>query len=182
MQRVLNALEIHASERGEDIAVRDADGTAHSWRAVADGVRRVQRWAQSVAAPGGFVAVSMPSGGAAWIAVLGVSRAGCVPVLLPASVAENTERMVRASIGVPPRIDPSTWPDVLAHAAADSSAVPGAECSACQFHNRKCHKTWPSRPAKQTAKLAGHWREMAGSWRCGIPGQLPPRPRLPWAH
>ena len=99
MQRVLNALEIHASERGDDVAVRDADGTSHSWRAVAEGVRRVQRWAQSVAAPGGFVAVSMPSGGAAWIAVLGVSRAGCVPVLLPASVAENTERMVRASSG-----------------------------------------------------------------------------------
>jgi len=28
MQRVLNALEVHASERGDDVAVRDADGTA----------------------------------------------------------------------------------------------------------------------------------------------------------
>ena len=126
MQRVLNELEIHASQRGDDVAVRDAVGTAHSWRAVADGVRRVQRWTQSVAAPGGFVAVSMPSGGAAWMAVLGVARAGCVPVLLPASVAENTERMVRASIGVPPRIDASRWSDVLAHAPTESAAVPGA--------------------------------------------------------
>jgi demethylmenaquinone methyltransferase/2-methoxy-6-polyprenyl-1,4-benzoquinol methylase len=126
MQRVLNALEIHASERGEDIAVRDADGTAHSWRTVADGVRRVQRWVRSAAVPGGFVAVSMPSGGAAWMAMLGVARAGCVPVLLPALVAENTERMVRASIGVPPRIDASTWPDAVAHAPAESPAAPGA--------------------------------------------------------
>jgi demethylmenaquinone methyltransferase/2-methoxy-6-polyprenyl-1,4-benzoquinol methylase len=126
MQRVLNALEIHASERGEDIAVRDADGTAHSWRAVADGVRRVQRWAQVAAAPGGFVAVSMPSGGAAWMAVLGVARAGCVPVLLPAVVSETTEAMVRASIGAPPRIDASTWAAVCAHSPADAPASRGA--------------------------------------------------------
>jgi demethylmenaquinone methyltransferase/2-methoxy-6-polyprenyl-1,4-benzoquinol methylase len=60
------------------------------------------------------------------MAVLGVARAGCVPVLLPASVAENTGRMVRASIGAPPSIDASTWSDVLAHAPAESSAAPGA--------------------------------------------------------
>ena len=126
MQRVLNALEIHASERGDDIAVRDADGMAHSWRAVADGVRRVQRWAQKAAAPGGFVAVSMPSGGAAWMATLGVARAGCVPVLLPTVVSETTEAMVRASIGAPPRIDASTWAAVCAHSPADAPASRGA--------------------------------------------------------
>ncbi|MDA0214876.1 MAG: AMP-binding protein [Planctomycetota bacterium] len=99
MQLILDALGRHSVDRPNTIAHIDQDGSAQTWFAIADHASRIQATIEQLTEPGSSVAITIPSGWLFWATVLGVSKAGRLPVLVPHPLPKTITDRIALDLG-----------------------------------------------------------------------------------
>lgn len=99
MQLILDALGRHSVDRANTIAIVDRDGSEKTWSAIADHASRIRTVVEQLTETGSSVAVTIPSGWLFWAAVLGISSAGRVPVLVPHPLPKTIADRIVSDLG-----------------------------------------------------------------------------------
>lgn len=120
MKCVVDALARHRTDRANQPAVIDPDGAVTTYAGLGERVDLIRAFIDARTEAGECIGVSLRSGADFWAALLGISSAGRVPVLLPYPLPSMIAARPLQELGVRLTLDPAALADAQASSARET--------------------------------------------------------------